>query len=65
MSIVKVLEGIQAPSGAACVMHTVAPNHMPLLTELGSRVGVPGFYKHGAPSGAFAPAPGVSLRVEK
>ena len=41
MSIVKVLEESQAPSGAACVTQTAAPNDMPLLTELGSSLGVP------------------------
>ena len=64
MSIVKVLEESQAPSGAACVAQTAAPNHMPLLTELGSTVGVPD-YRHAAPDGAFAPVLGGRVRVER
>ena len=64
MFIVKVLEERQAPSGAACVMHTAAPNHMPLLTELGSITGVPDCYRHAAPDGAFATVLAVDLRVE-
>jgi hypothetical protein len=63
MSIVKALERSQAPLGAACVAQTGAPNLMPLLAELGSRVGVLGCYRHVAPKGAFAPVPGASLRV--
>jgi hypothetical protein len=65
MSIVKVLEERQAPSGAACVAQTAAPYRMPLLPELGSIVGVPGCYRHVAPNGAFAPVPDVNLPVER
>lgn len=63
MSIVKVLEERQAPSGAAWVTQTAAPNDVPLLTELGAHEGLPD-YRHAAPDGV-APAPGVGLRVEK
>ena len=65
MFIVKVLEESQAPSGAARATQTAAPNHVPLLTELGSIVGVPDCYRHGAPDGAFAPVPSGSLRIER
>jgi hypothetical protein len=65
MSIVRVFERSKAPLGAAYATQTAGRSHMPLLTELGSRVGVPDCYRHGAPNGAFAPIPGVSLRFER
>jgi hypothetical protein len=64
MSIVMVRGESQAPSGAACMTQTAAPDDMPLLTELGSSAGVRD-YRHAAPDGAFAPVPGVNLRVER
>jgi ABC-type Fe3+ transport system permease subunit/DNA-binding beta-propeller fold protein YncE len=61
MFIAKLQQVNQAPSGAACRPTTPDARSMPLLTELGNKIGEPRGYKHAAPDGAIARAEGCRI----
>jgi hypothetical protein len=52
MFIAKAHRGRRAPLGAACPVHAMVWDGMPLLPELENHLVGPFDYKHGAPKGA-------------